>query len=160
MIHKFRHLSLWHFLWMSIVASELLTGFVVSVMSIIFRGRVTFDYLVTGAVASLIVSALVVSIILCFMKQLRNAEHELRGSNKKLKSIIRTSPNIIYCLDRNCKISFISDAIGDYGYTPEELLGGDIMDLVHPEDREMAKCRINERRTGNSANSSKRRGKR
>jgi len=67
---------------------------------------------------------------------------------KELASIIRISPDIVYRLDRDGRILFISDGIKNYGYTPAEVLGRSIIDFIHPEDRELAKNRINERRTG------------
>ena len=65
-----------------------------------------------------------------------------------LNSILRSIPDIIYRLDSNGNITFISDSINQYGYSPDELLGTAVMDIVYPEDREDAVYRINERRTG------------
>ena len=49
-------LNVWHFLWISIVLSELLT----SLMGLLLKGSVTYDYLVTGGVVSLIVAGIVI----------------------------------------------------------------------------------------------------
>ena len=76
-------MRLWHLLLISVVASEILAGILVGIMSIIFRGRVTYDYLITGAVTSLIVATLVVSVILFFVKQLRKTEEALRESKER-----------------------------------------------------------------------------
>ena len=43
---------------------------------------------------------------------------------------------------------FISAAIERYGYKVTELLGENIITIVHPEDRDKSKYHINERRTG------------
>jgi len=75
-------------------------------------------------------------------------EEALRKSERELDSIIRTTPDIIYRLNPDGKITFISDAVKKYGYSPEELIGQDILSLVHPEDREQVKQRINDRVTG------------
>ena len=60
------------------------------------------------------------------------AEEELRRSRRALDAIVRTVPDIIYRLDAEGRITFISDAIGAYGYAPEELIGRPLLDLVHP----------------------------
>jgi two-component system cell cycle sensor histidine kinase/response regulator CckA len=75
-------------------------------------------------------------------------EQALHDSEERLKSILRSIPDIIYRLDPDGKITFISAAIERYGYHVSELLGESILNLVHPEDKEKAKYRINERRTG------------
>jgi PAS domain S-box-containing protein len=75
-------------------------------------------------------------------------EQALHDSEERLKSILRSIPDIIYRLDPNGNVTFISAAIERYGYKVSNMLGKSIIDLVHPEDKEKAKYRINERRTG------------
>ena len=75
-------------------------------------------------------------------------EQALHDSEERLKSILKAIPDVIYRLDPAGKITFISDAISRYGYVPEDMLGTNILDLVHPKDKEKAIYRINERRTG------------
>ena len=65
-----------------------------------------------------------------------------------LNSIVKTVPDIIYRLDSHGIITFVSDAVKKYGYSVEELIGNNILELIHPEDREKVTYRINERRTG------------
>ncbi len=76
------------------------------------------------------------------------AEQAVRESEKKLQSIIKAIPDIVYRLDENSNITFISDSIREYGYEPSELVGRSIFDLIHPRDRDRAVFRVNERRTG------------
>jgi len=78
----------------------------------------------------------------------QNEEVTLEKSEKVFESIIQSVPDIIYRLDQDGKIIFINDSIAKYGYIVEELIGKSIIDLIHPEDRDKAKFRINERRTG------------
>ncbi len=75
-------------------------------------------------------------------------EQALHDSEERLKSILKSIPDIIYRLDPKGNITFISAAIERYGYRVADLLGKNIINLVHPEDKEKAKYRINERRTG------------
>jgi PAS domain S-box-containing protein len=78
-------------------------------------------------------------------EQIEQALHE---SEARLKSILKAIPDIIYRLDPEGKITFVSAAIERYGYNPEKLLGNNILEIVHPEDKDLALYRINERRTG------------
>ena len=81
------------------------------------------------------------------------AEEALKESERKLSSIVNTIPDIVYRLDQNGMINFISEGIRRYGYMPEELLGRPMMSLVHPQDRPIALHRISERRTGTRSTS-------
>ena len=84
----------------------------------------------------------------------RQAEEELRRSRNTLDSIIRNIPDIVYRLDPEGRITFISDAVKNYGYDPAALIGSPIMGLVHPDNRPEATWRINERRTGDRSTKS------
>ena len=76
------------------------------------------------------------------------SETALAPLEETLSSIVSALPDIVYRLDAEGKIVFISDAIRDYGYDPSALVGRSMLDLVHPADRNRAEHRINERRTG------------
>ncbi len=76
------------------------------------------------------------------------AEIALRQSEEKLNSIIKSIPDIVYRLDSEGRITFISDSVKKYGYYPEELIGANVLQIVYPEDRKKAAYRISERRTG------------
>ncbi|OQY59599.1 MAG: hypothetical protein B6245_05840 [Desulfobacteraceae bacterium 4572_88] len=78
----------------------------------------------------------------------KQTEKELARSERKLDSIVRSVPDIIYRLDPGGRFSFVSDTVRKYGYEPEELIGESVFEIVHPDDRDAAQYRINERRTG------------
>jgi two-component system, cell cycle sensor histidine kinase and response regulator CckA len=78
----------------------------------------------------------------------RRAEEALRESERQMDAIIKNIPDIVYRLDQNGRINFISASIQRYGYTPNKLLGRPMLNLVHPRDRSRAGHRVNERRTG------------
>lgn len=73
-IQKFKTISLWHFVWFSVLSSEIFTA----IMSLILRGGITYDYLITGCVVSLIVSSVVIYLI----KHLRRTEQLLLEKSK------------------------------------------------------------------------------
>lgn len=87
------------------------------------------------------------------LAQTDNALSLLEMSRQDLSSILKTVPDIIYRLDPEGRITFISPAVERYGLEVEELLGKSIFDLVALTDINKAKHRLNERRTGERATS-------
>lgn len=82
------------------------------------------------------------------LEKREKAESALMESQNLLDSIVQTVPDIIYRLDPEGKITFISESVRKLGYEPKELIGTHILDLIPPEDRDKAVYRLNERRTG------------
>jgi len=78
----------------------------------------------------------------------KKLEKNIESVEKRLRLIVENVNEIVYALDSNGLITFISDGVKRYGFSAEELLGMSILELVHPEDRERAVHRVNERRTG------------
>ncbi|MCP4213691.1 MAG: PAS domain S-box protein [bacterium] len=78
----------------------------------------------------------------------RRTVYALQNWELTLNSVINNIPEIVYWLDENGRIVFINDAIKNYGYSPDDLPGKNIMDIICPEDRSKAVYKINERRTG------------
>jgi len=108
------------------------------------------DYLVKDANFLDLLPAVVNQVMneLLTRKRLEDAEEALKESEKLHDSILNTIPDIIYRLDLDGNITFISNAVKNYGYSSGELIGTNILELVHPEDREKAVYGINEKRTG------------
>ena len=80
-------------------------------------------------------------------KVLKENELKLRVSEQELNSILHHSPDIIYRLNPAGEITYINDIVKEYNYSREDLIGKNILEFVHPDDREKAVHRINERRT-------------
>ena len=78
----------------------------------------------------------------------KRAEKALQEYEARLHSIVKSIPDIIYSLDSEGRITFVSDAVKRYGYFPDELIGAHFFELIHPDDREKARYCFNERRTG------------
>ena len=78
----------------------------------------------------------------------KQAELALIASKIEIESIVKTVPDIIYRLDQHGRLTFVSDSVKRYGYLPEELIGTNVMKIVHPEDRTKTIHKIRERRTG------------
>ena len=81
-------------------------------------------------------------------------EEKLKKNEKQLYSLINKSSDIIYTLDPKGIFTFINNEVSNYGYSPEELIGTNILDMVYSEDREKATHRVNERRTGDRSTKS------
>ena len=74
----------------------------------------------------------------------------LQTTEDNLQSILKAVPDIIFRLDSNGRIIFVSPAVSRY-LEPQSLLGLSIFDLVPPEEVERSRFRLNERRTGDRA---------
>jgi two-component system, cell cycle sensor histidine kinase and response regulator CckA len=72
----------------------------------------------------------------------------LKNRETQLDSIIKAVPDIIFRLDTDGRVTFVSSAILQYNCRPEELLGRRLLDLVDPNETTKAVYRVNERRTG------------
>jgi PAS domain S-box-containing protein len=138
-------MGLWHLFLISVVASEILTGIIVGIMSIIFRGRVTYDYLITGAVTSLIVATLVVSVILFFVKQLRKTQEALRESEEKYRIILSSIEDSYFEVNQRGEITFFNEAFSEItGYPPDELMGMKNDKYLDQENRKKVFKKFNE----------------
>ncbi|MCF7948013.1 MAG: PAS domain S-box protein [Spirochaetia bacterium] len=85
------------------------------------------------------------------LKLLSICGDDKRASHPAYDSLLQATdrmPDIIYHLDRDGRIEFINQAVTRYGYEREKLIGRHILDIVHHADREKAKWKLAERRTG------------
>ncbi len=85
------------------------------------------------------------------IQERKDTEMALRESEERYRSLVELTPDIIYRLNEDGTIAFISAAIGQLGYTPEELIGQPFETLVHPDDynktgRGFVEYRIGDRR--------------
>jgi len=78
----------------------------------------------------------------------KQADLALIAAKQEIESIVKTVPDIIYRLDPQGRLTYVSDSVKRYGYQPEELIGTKVMKLVYPEDKAKTIHRIKERRTG------------
>ena len=74
-------------------------------------------------------------------------EQNLQESQQMMSSILDTIPDIIYRLDQSGKISFISDAVKNYGYLPSNFINRYINEFIHPEDQPKAFWPVRTRRS-------------
>ena len=66
----------------------------------------------------------------------RRAEDALRTSEERFRSLVQNASDIIVVLDAEGTITYESPAVERVlGFTPEERLGMNAFDLIHPDDR-------------------------
>ena len=81
----------------------------------------------------------------------KQAEEALRESEERFRTLVELAPDIIYRLDEEGRILFISPAVRQLGYQPEDLLGKKLVEIVFSEDRPQVPHAFVERRIGDRA---------
>ncbi|HKW89387.1 MAG TPA: PAS domain S-box protein [Candidatus Acidoferrales bacterium] len=67
----------------------------------------------------------------------RQMERRLREEQEFVRRLVACFPDVIVVLDTDGRYTFVSQRIQELlGYTPEEIVGGELEDRPHPEDRE------------------------
>jgi PAS domain S-box-containing protein len=68
------------------------------------------------------------------------------------RNLVECSPDIIYVLDAQARVVFINDTVETLlGYSKRDLIGKELIDIVHPRDRERAYWPLKERRRDDRA---------
>ncbi len=66
------------------------------------------------------------------------AQHELERSEERYRLITENATDVITCYDRQAIVTYISPAAMDvFGYSPQEMMGRQISEFVHPDDYEV-----------------------
>jgi PAS domain S-box-containing protein len=77
--------------------------------------------------------------------ELKRAERAVRESEERFRALIEKSSDIITIVGQDGNVRFISPSSETVlGYTPDEMIGKSQMELIHPDDREIAATRIAE----------------
>jgi PAS domain S-box-containing protein len=82
----------------------------------------------------------------------RELRRSLEAQTTLLQSILSKTREmdraVPYQVDAAGNLVYVGEGVARYGYSPSSLLGRPALELVHPEDRDLAAHRLNERRTG------------
>ncbi len=65
----------------------------------------------------------------------KRIEHALRESKEQFRNLAENTADVLFTLDRDGRITYVSPQVSRYGFTPEELKGRSFVSLVHPQDR-------------------------
>ena len=104
-------------IWLiAIFISVLMTEIIVSVMELLLKGHVTYDYLLTGLVASLFVAGFVVAILIALLARLKLEvqsnewmRRDLNESEERYKLAITASNSAMWDYDLTTGRVFLSD---------------------------------------------------
>ncbi|HNX17230.1 MAG TPA: PAS domain S-box protein [Methanoregula sp.] len=79
----------------------------------------------------------------------RLAEEALRENEARYRRVIETSLEGVLIMDEEFHITFANSRISDIlGYTPDDMIGHPILDFVCPDDMNIAKQQVDQRRQG------------
>lgn len=118
LLNRLQNINKAHLWLITIGLALLITELVVSVMSLYFYGSVTTDYLITGAVASLLAASVVSGLTFYFLQKLS----EINRDNQRLTEIINACPVPIFISDDMNKIVMLNRQFSRvYGYTIDEI---------------------------------------
>jgi signal transduction histidine kinase len=84
LISQFKKMKSWQILLSSILLSEAVSTPIVTLMSVILRGRVERDFLITSAVTAMFAAGFVTSLLELFMSEIRRSEAELDKRAQRL----------------------------------------------------------------------------
>src|SRR3990172_1999210 len=96
-INNSKPVNPWHFLWISIIFSEILTAIMNAIMGILWWGKISYDLLLIGTVDAFVVSLIVASIVIYFVKyvtELSTANERLHWEIAKSKALEETLENV------------------------------------------------------------------
>ena len=79
-------------------------------------------------------------------------QEQLDRMDALYRGLVENSPDIIYVLDDKARVLFINDTVESLlGYTKKDVIGHELIELVHPEDRQHAYWPLRERRRADRA---------
>ena len=130
----------WQILLLCVLLSELFT----SIMSIIFRGRITLDYLITGGVVSFFIAGFLIYIIYYYreigiknealleeLEEREKIEGKLQESEEKFRAITESTMDGIIVMDGDGAIAYVNPAaLKILGYKKDEIRGKKVHEVL------------------------------
>jgi two-component system sensor histidine kinase/response regulator len=65
----------------------------------------------------------------------KRTEEALRISEDKYRRITESTSDVIFQIDAELRLTYISSQVSRFGYTPDELASRDMLDFIHPDDQ-------------------------
>ena len=83
--------------------------------------------------------------------QRKFAEEKLKESAANQHAVINSSKDIIYTVNAEGIVTYMSPQAGNYGYSPGEIVGRHVLEFAHPDDRDfLKKALANALKTGHT----------
>ncbi len=98
MLDKLKTINPWHFVWISIVCSEIITYCLSTLQGRLWWGTASRETLITGAVDSSVVPLIVASMVIFFVKraaELKKINEQLEETNRKLQELDRLKTEFV-----------------------------------------------------------------
>jgi PAS domain S-box-containing protein len=115
-IHRLQNLTHARIWLLAVLISVLLTEIIVSVMELLLKGQITYDYLLTGLVASLIVASIVAAFVITLLARLKQEvqsnewmRNDLNDSEERYRLAISASNSAMWDYDLTTDRVFLSD---------------------------------------------------
>ena len=67
-------------------------------------------------------------------QELKKQEEVLRQNDRKFRALVQEGSDLIGIIDKQGNYMFVSESIRTLGYTPDDLIGTNVMNSVHPDD--------------------------
>jgi len=144
---KQKRINPWHFIWLSVVVSELFTAFLNTIQSYIWYGKISQNLLIIGALDALFIPLIVAPVVIYFIKhtaelkkineqlqqvitERERAELELRESESRLRTVMENTPVVLFALDRR-GVFTLSEGRGlsVLGLKPGEVVGRSVFEV-------------------------------
>ncbi len=97
-LEKLKHISPWHYVWISIVASELITVGLSALQGRLWWSGVSRETLIIGAVDAMVVPLIVASVVVFAVRrtaELEEMNRRLREANSKLQDLDRVKTEFL-----------------------------------------------------------------
>jgi PAS domain S-box-containing protein len=131
LINKLKTIKAHRLVLLSVIFSTIFAEIIVGSFSIFFRGKVTYEYMITGTVAAFLVSLTNMYLLIQLITQLREEEERFRSAFETAAIGMA-----IESLDgRWLKIN--SSLCRMVGYSDQELSAMTFSDITHPDDLEI-----------------------
>ena len=144
----------WHFIWITIVCSELITAGLNTLQSKLLWGRISPDLLKIGSIDALLVPLVVAPLAIYFVSRttelrkanerlyhevgaLKRAEEEIAENRALQQQIMDTASVSIGIVDKTGRITHANRRMEEmFGYEMEDLINSEYDELLHPLERQ------------------------